>query len=669
MMFLVLLAACGGSKPSSLLRTDDEPAGDHCAEGGIAVQAGVDDDGDGTLSDDEVDSTTYVCDGEDGASGEDGSSGTTLIATTDEPAGDNCANGGTRLDAGVDDDGDGVLDAEEVDDTTYVCNGADGASGTETLVSVSDEPPGDNCPYGGERVDSGPDTDGSGTLDADEVTASSYVCNGTDGSSGAAALVSTATEPAGDNCADGGVAVSVGTDDDGDGVLDAEEVDTVSYVCDGADGGTTVASTVVAGDYIISNSLDAELLAGVEQITGSLEIAASGITELSLPDLREVGALYFDDVGSGGATELDSLYLPALTTVDDDLFIDDLTVLDGSDLDALTTVGGDVTVYAQDVTGFDMLNALTTVGGELSFQVDDSPTSVGGFDALQSVGSGISFSGSGKSLTSITGFSSLRTVASIQISQKTVTEITGFSSLETVTGSLKLEQLAITDLDSFASLRSVGTLYLYNLTSLTDVTGLSALETVTGDLYVSGCSSLSSLSGLDGLSDVGGTLEFISTGIVNLSPLTALTSAGAVYLSADSSLTSLDGLDNLDIDEGGALTLQNLPALTDISSLSHVSGWLLTLTLSSNSSLTNLDGLEGVTSIGASSSYSSQVLQLKSNTKLADLGGLDGLTTLRYGQYQISGNSALCDSAVTSFKSRFPSASGTWSTGSNKSGC
>lgn len=42
-----------------------------------------------------------------------------------------CPNGGSEIAHGIDGDGDGVLDDEEVDGTTTVCNGADGAPGPQ----------------------------------------------------------------------------------------------------------------------------------------------------------------------------------------------------------------------------------------------------------------------------------------------------------------------------------------------------------------------------------------------------------------------------------------------------------------------------------------------------------------------------------------------------------
>src|SRR5690606_35788570 len=49
----------GDAGPASLIRLDD--AGDNCPGNGVAINAGVDDNGNGTLDDAEIDSTEYVC--------------------------------------------------------------------------------------------------------------------------------------------------------------------------------------------------------------------------------------------------------------------------------------------------------------------------------------------------------------------------------------------------------------------------------------------------------------------------------------------------------------------------------------------------------------------------------------------------------------------------------
>ena len=62
--------------------------------------------------------------GADGADGADGLN--TLVATSSIAAGDTCENGGIMIQIGMDDDGDGSLSTSEVDQTQSVCNGADG---------------------------------------------------------------------------------------------------------------------------------------------------------------------------------------------------------------------------------------------------------------------------------------------------------------------------------------------------------------------------------------------------------------------------------------------------------------------------------------------------------------------------------------------------------------
>lgn len=59
--------------------------------------------------------------------------------------------------------------------------GATGVSGSNSLVKSTNEPSGANCANGGKKVESGVDTNNNNVLDAGEVTATNYVCNGQDG--------------------------------------------------------------------------------------------------------------------------------------------------------------------------------------------------------------------------------------------------------------------------------------------------------------------------------------------------------------------------------------------------------------------------------------------------------------------------------------------------------
>jgi len=202
----------------------------NCPEGGLAVLTGLDQDEDGILDDGEVASTSYVCNGQ----GQDGHS--TLIDTADEPPGPNCPAGGFIVSSGLDLDDDGILDPEEVTSTEYLCNGQTGQDGHSTLISTAEEPPGPNCPAGGFIVSSGLDLDGNGVLEPEEVTATEYVCNGEDGQDGLGSLVSVMDEAAGANCPSGGQAVRSGVDTNRDGLLQPEEVTSTDYVCNGAAG-------------------------------------------------------------------------------------------------------------------------------------------------------------------------------------------------------------------------------------------------------------------------------------------------------------------------------------------------------------------------------------------------------------------------------------------------
>ena len=177
----------GANGVSTLVTVTPEPPGANCANGGQRIDTGPDSNGNGVLDASEVTQSTYVCNGTNGSNGSDGATGSNgadgasaLVSVTPEPAGANCANGGQRVDVGIDANQNGTLDATEIDQTTYVCNGAngsDGSNGLNSLIDVTPEPAGANCTVGGQRIDVGIDTNGDGTLEAGEIQQTAYVCN------------------------------------------------------------------------------------------------------------------------------------------------------------------------------------------------------------------------------------------------------------------------------------------------------------------------------------------------------------------------------------------------------------------------------------------------------------------------------------------------------------
>lgn len=180
MLALFVLAACSGENGANgsnglntLVSIVSEPAGTHCAYGGISVNSGVDTNGNGVLDPSEVTSTQYACNGVNGSNGY-----TDLVAIVSEPAGTNCANGGKKVSVGLDTNANDVLDASEITSSNYICNGAIGSNGLNSLMAIVSEPSGSICSNGGLKITSGLDANSNGTLDASEVTSMKYVCNG-----------------------------------------------------------------------------------------------------------------------------------------------------------------------------------------------------------------------------------------------------------------------------------------------------------------------------------------------------------------------------------------------------------------------------------------------------------------------------------------------------------
>jgi hypothetical protein len=158
------------------------------------------------------------------------------VSIVTEPSGPNCPFGGAKINGGIDVNGNGVLDPGEISSVQYVCNGVPGASAINALVRVVAEPTGVNCSAGGSAVLAGLDTNGNGMLDTGEVSSTAYVCAGR---SGATSLIAVATEPAGSNCAHGGSRFTSGIDTNGNNVLDPGEVTSSTYACNPPPAGLT----------------------------------------------------------------------------------------------------------------------------------------------------------------------------------------------------------------------------------------------------------------------------------------------------------------------------------------------------------------------------------------------------------------------------------------------
>ena len=114
--------------------------------------------------------------------------------TTVLPAGDtDCPNGGIRMDTGIDSNNNGVLEADEVKNTSNLCNDqkvTENPYEHSSLVAIESEPTGTvHCPAGGLKIRSGTDANNNGMLDPGEDAYTEYICNGKPGASSAAGIM------------------------------------------------------------------------------------------------------------------------------------------------------------------------------------------------------------------------------------------------------------------------------------------------------------------------------------------------------------------------------------------------------------------------------------------------------------------------------------------------
>ena len=165
-LVLVLCNQCekGTDGFNSLISFDQSAPVEICPYGGITVYTGLDRNGNNVLDIDEVTETTYVCNG--------GSGNSALIRTEIASKGENCPSGGYEIFTGIDLNGDGELNSNEVQDTVYIC------SGSNALIRTEVEPKGQNCEAGGHKIFSGIDLNGDGLLNDIEIQDTFFICHG-----------------------------------------------------------------------------------------------------------------------------------------------------------------------------------------------------------------------------------------------------------------------------------------------------------------------------------------------------------------------------------------------------------------------------------------------------------------------------------------------------------
>ncbi|HMI93067.1 MAG TPA: hypothetical protein VK509_16970, partial [Polyangiales bacterium] len=352
------------------------------------------------------------------------------------------------------------------------------------------------------------------------------------------------------------------TDSDNDGVADCNDlcagsddhIDTnqneIPDGCDPAIGctvSTPASPRTYVGDAYISNQAGIDALAGIECITGSLNVYSSDLSSLAgLSSLEGVGAALF--IGTNpNLTSLDGLQ--AVQTIGMDLRIelnDALTSITA--LSGLTEVGAEVSVLGNpalvDLQGFDNL---LMIGGRLRIYDNDALTSLTGLSPWLTVGSpydgllvadnaslpacalwplqaqlGVGCGGVYGSCTGNTGTGGCGTLppgfqcvpgaqgpgvydgnAYIYPNGPVPTALADLAGVTCITGNLLLADTWLSDLSPLSHLQMVGArLAIEGSEMLTDADQLESL-TSAGSLHVRNNLALASLAGLANLTALG----------------------------------------------------------------------------------------------------------------------------------------------------------------------
>jgi hypothetical protein len=413
--------------------------------------------------------------------------------------------------------------------------------------------------FGGIVRSSGPDKNGNGVLDPDEVEQTRALCNPTPPPRPPPApppptLLRMDPEPPGPNCFHGGTVVRSGPDRNRNGVLDDVEIVMTTYVC--------TVSELFEGNFTAAMWHDPAAVLALGQarvVTGSVTIDSDAA--VSLPMLELVG----------GSVTLVHAGTPA-----------------GFSAPALAHIGGDLVVNGAGFSSELVLPALARVGGLLTL----TDTTLPGFRApsLAEVSGTLAVNGAALATLDL---SALRVAGDLRLVNLAVTAVE-LPALTTVLGDLSLTQLhALTLLDASA-LRSVGWLELGDLPLLGAIDlpllaearelsvyavgahtlRLPALIVVEGDMSILNSAALEGLT-LPALVTIGGRFGLDWCPVLENVEAPVLDSVGELGTSGDFSIffavSDLRGLilprlrsapGGLTL-EGVRLSLLDLPALTN----------------------------------------------------------------------------------------------------------
>jgi hypothetical protein len=344
------------------------------------------------------------------------------------------------------------------------------------------------------------------------------------------------------------------TDSDGDSDTDTEEVDTTP-TDDCLDG-------VWEGDFAATGEDDLTDLQGCSEITGSLRITDSTISNLDVLDgLRRVNG----DVHifkNSALTSIEGLH--GLSEIGGDLWIgtvikdatdDGYVYFEGNPvlasmtgLEGITAISGDLDIVGNHLlTDLQGLNNLVSVSGNVRVVRNDGLLNMAGFDNLQTVGAALLLA-----LIYDSQFNS--DFPSAQVAKNPVLKsLSGLGRLKTVGGEFLLMSEKIETLDGLSTLQSVGHLKLGD-----------CLDEGEDEFDCGGNSTLKDIRALSSLTDAGSISVILNPMLQNLNGCENIRALESLLIGDKSTYSRWN--DNI----GGNIRLQSLDGFSGLTSVSHL---------------------------------------------------------------------------------------------------
>lgn len=271
-----------------------------------------------------------------------------------------------------------------------------------------------------------------------------------------------------------------------------------------------IGGSVIITSSQVANSVKMPLL----ETVGTNVTLSGRIQTLEWPALSVVAQI----LSFNSLPELEKLHLPALSRIQT-ININGLPGLKEISIDKLGSCSGNFTVNNMgnletinipsltDVDGTFSLQGLAklkqvnignlkTVNGFFSLTSLPSLPDLKAFSSLTSIGKNVSLSG--LSVTDFEGFGALETIedGSLQIDYNlSLSSLSGFNSLKRIGQDLQIQgSPALTVLDGFPALESVNNVNIGQLTALTDISGIFASLTAMNVFSISFCDVLSNIS-------------------------------------------------------------------------------------------------------------------------------------------------------------------------------